>query len=91
PFINSVLEGSDNLHLIASNVNKNSFKVREDMKMYATIPAGGKDYRDARVGALQSGSGSPPEAMDSLKKRKKELEVDICSDMFKMINRNRLL
>ncbi|MCI64045.1 hypothetical protein A2U01_0085302, partial [Trifolium medium] len=28
PFINSVLEGIDNLHLIASNVNENSFKVR---------------------------------------------------------------
>ncbi|MCI63330.1 hypothetical protein A2U01_0084587, partial [Trifolium medium] len=29
PFINSVIKWSDNLNLIASNVNENSFKVKE--------------------------------------------------------------
>ncbi|MCI89178.1 hypothetical protein A2U01_0110466, partial [Trifolium medium] len=32
PLINSVFKGSDNLNLIASNINENSFKVKEDMK-----------------------------------------------------------
>ncbi|MCI36103.1 hypothetical protein A2U01_0057325 [Trifolium medium] len=32
-----------------------------------------------------------PEAVVALKKRKRELEIDIGTDMFKMINRNRLL
>ncbi|MCI93502.1 hypothetical protein A2U01_0114800, partial [Trifolium medium] len=32
PFINFIIKGSDNLNLIASNVNENSFKVKEDMK-----------------------------------------------------------
>jgi hypothetical protein len=35
PYINSVLENNGRLHLIASNVNENDFKVKEDLKMYS--------------------------------------------------------
>jgi hypothetical protein len=36
PYINSVLENNGRLHLIASNVNENDFKVKENLKMYST-------------------------------------------------------
>ncbi|WJX82380.1 hypothetical protein P8452_65148 [Trifolium repens] len=36
PYINSLLENSGRLHLIASNINENDFKVKEDLKMYST-------------------------------------------------------
>ncbi|MCI74433.1 hypothetical protein A2U01_0095697, partial [Trifolium medium] len=40
---------------------------------------------------LQSARSSTPEEVVALKKRKRELEIDISTDMFKLINRNRLL
>jgi hypothetical protein len=48
PYINFVLENSGRLHLIASNINENGFKVKEDLEMYSTnlcYYAGGEGSR----------------------------------------------
>ncbi|MCI37519.1 hypothetical protein A2U01_0058743, partial [Trifolium medium] len=68
--------------------------VKEDMKMYSTnlsILLEEKTAVMQALEALQSVKGSMPEVVVALKKRKRELEFDIGTDMFKLINRNRLL
>ncbi|MCI55085.1 hypothetical protein A2U01_0076335, partial [Trifolium medium] len=64
------------------------------MKMYATnlsILLEEKTNVMQALDTLQSARSSTPEVVVALKKRKRELEIDIGTDMFKLINRNRLL
>jgi hypothetical protein len=94
PFINFVLENNDRLHLIASNVNETGFKVKEDLKMYSVNLAIMLEEKADLVKEISDMEGKITSltcVLHTLKDKKRKLDVDICTDMYRLVNRNRLL
>jgi hypothetical protein len=94
PFINFVLENNDRLHLIASNVNETGFKVKEDLKMYsANLAIMLEEKADVvkEISDMEGKIASLTGVLHALKDKKRKLDVDICTDVYRLVNRNRLL